>query len=113
MQLSPIFHTSIIAKQHSGCQGKITSAILAQLQQGVLPDKKKTAPCRVEQVGDNELQFILYDGRDRKIRKMCEAVGLQILDLVRIRVGNVKLQELKGGTWRVLNETELQEVMAL
>ena len=44
---------------------------------------------------------------------MCEAVGLQILDLVRIRVGNVKLQELKGGTWRVLNETELQEVMAL
>jgi pseudouridine synthase len=93
-------------------KGEITSKIIVQLAQGDMLDKKKTAPCRVEQVGDNELRFILYDGRDRKIRKMCEAVGLQILDLVHIRVGNVLLQELKQGMWRVLTDAELQGLIA-
>jgi pseudouridine synthase len=89
-------------------KGEITSEILVQLAQGISLEKKKTVPCRVEQIGDKRLRFILHDGRNRQVRKMCEAAGLQVDDLMRVRVGRIVLQELKEGEWRVLNDAEFQ-----
>jgi 23S rRNA pseudouridine2605 synthase len=89
-------------------KGEITSGILVKLAQGISLEKKKTVPCRVEQIETNTLRFILHDGRNRQIRKMSEAAGLQVDDLMRVRVGRIALQELKEGEWRVLNDAEFQ-----
>ncbi len=91
-------------------KGEVTPEIIAQLSQGIMLGKKRTAPCSIEQTKDNMLRFILHDGRNKQIRKMCEAVGLQVHDLKRVRVGRILLQELKEGTWRVLNDTEFQRL---
>ena len=89
-------------------KGEITSGILVKLAQGISLEKKKTVPCRVEQIEDKRLRFVLHDGRNRQVRKMCEAAGLQVDDLMRVRVGRIALQELKEGEWRVLNNAEFQ-----
>jgi pseudouridine synthase len=89
-------------------KGEVTPEIIVQLAQGISLEKKKTVPCRVEQIEDNMLRFILHDGRNRQIRKMCETVGLHVADLMRVRVGKILLQELKEGEWRVLNDAEFQ-----
>ncbi len=89
-------------------KGEVTSEIIGQLVHGIMLEKKRTAPCRVEQIEDNMLRFILHDGRNKQIRKMCETVGLHIHDLKRVRIGNILLQELKEGEWRILSDTEFQ-----
>jgi pseudouridine synthase len=89
-------------------QGEVTSEILTRLAQGVILEKKKTEPCRVEQLEDKRLRFILHDGRNRQIRKMCETVGLHVDDLMRVRVGTIVLDKLEEGEWRTLNDAEFQ-----
>jgi pseudouridine synthase len=89
-------------------KGEVASGVLVQLAQGIFLEMKKTVPRIVEQIEDNMLRFILYDGRNRQIRKMCGTVGLQVVDLMRVRVGKILLQELKEGEWRVLNDAEFQ-----
>ena len=53
------------------------------------------------------LNFIIQEGRNRQIRKMCDVVGLSVLRLKRIEIAGVKLGGLKSGSWRDLNEREL------
>jgi pseudouridine synthase len=89
-------------------KGEVTSGVLVQLAQGIPHEKKRTVPCRVEQIEGDTLRFILHDGRNRQVRKMCEAAGLQVDDLMRVRIGKIVLQELKEGEWRVLNDAEFQ-----
>jgi 23S rRNA pseudouridine2604 synthase len=57
-------------------------------------------------VHGQELRFILKEGRNRQIRRMCELVGLHVMDLVRIRIGSLRLGELPEGRWRVLSPAE-------
>ncbi|MGE0046087.1 MAG: rRNA pseudouridine synthase, partial [Hyphomonadaceae bacterium] len=52
------------------------------------------------------LRFVLIEGRNRQIRRMCEAVDLRVADLFRTRIGPVKLAALPEGKWRPLNEKE-------
>lgn len=84
---------------------------IERLANGVLIDGKKTAPCDVfiiERKPDRTvLCFIIHEGRNRQIRKMCEAVGLDVIRLKRTEIAGVKLGGLKLGDWRPLNEREL------
>ncbi len=89
-------------------KGVATSETLARLARGVTLERKKTAPCRVEHLADKRLRFILHDGRNRQIRKMCEAVGLHVEDLLRVRIGAIELDTLAEGEWRALNDAEFQ-----
>ena len=59
------------------------------------------------------LEMLLYEGRNRQIRKMCEKIGLEILRLCRIAIGNVKLGELAPGKWRYLNKTQVSYLKGL
>lgn len=88
-------------------KGDITPEILELLSKGIEIDRKKTSPCTVEQVEQDVLRFVLHEGKNRQIRKMCEAVNLKVQDLLRVRVGSIWLGELKEGKWRVLNDGEL------
>ena len=84
---------------------------IEKMSVGVLIDGRKTLPCDVfvtERKSDRTfLKFIISEGRNRQIRKMCEAVGLQVLRLKRLEIAGVKLGGLKLGAWRELNEREM------
>ena len=87
---------------------------LVQLSDGVEIDGKKTMPATVivkeKQQGRVVLLITIKEGRNRQIRKMCEAVGLEVARLRRISVGPLKLGMLKSGTWRELTPEELRAI---
>ncbi len=89
---------------------------LNQITTGIIIDGRKTAPARVrvreEQDGRVVLEIILYEGRNREIRKMCEAVGLEVARLKRIAIGPVKLGMLKQGKYRELTKEEMKALSA-
>ncbi len=91
--------------------GSVDDEQISRLCEGVIVDDKKTKPCDVfvtERRADRTLlNFIIHEGRNRQIRKMCDAVGLNVLRLKRIEIAGVKLGGLKVGAWRDLNEREL------
>ena len=91
--------------------GAVDDDQIKKLCEGVVIDGKKTLPCDVFVVERREdrtvLNFIIQEGRNRQIRKMCDVVGLSVLRLKRIEIAGVKLGGLKSGSWRDLNEREL------
>ena len=63
-------------------------------------------PAQVSWQNEDQLRFVLREGRKRQIRRMCELVGLQVLGLKRVRIGSVPLAQLPSGQWRYLREDE-------
>lgn len=92
----------------------ISDGQLVQLAEGVEIDGKKTLPANVvvkeKQQGRVVLMITIKEGRNRQIRKMCEAVGLEVARLRRISIGPLKLGMLKPGTWRELTPDELRAI---
>lgn len=86
--------------------GRITPEKIGRLCHGLTMDGRQLKPARVSVVQGQELRFILKEGRNRQIRRMCELVGLHVMDLVRIRIGPLGLGELPEGRWRVLAPQE-------
>ena len=88
---------------------------ITALTQGVIIDDRKTAPAEVRVVTKEEgrvvLEIILYEGRNRQIRKMCEVVGREVARLKRTAIGSIKLGMLKQGAWRNLTEDEVRKLM--
>ena len=90
----------------------VDDEVLVKLSEGVVIDGRKTLPCTVlvldKQPGRTVLQMTISEGRNRQIRKMCEAVGLEVARLKRPAVGPITLGMLKPGTWRDLKPEELR-----
>ncbi|RZI42296.1 rRNA pseudouridine synthase [Herbaspirillum sp. HC18] len=86
--------------------GKLPEADLKLLNHGLSLDGKKLLPAKVRWQNEDQLNFILREGKKRQIRRMCEAVGLKVLGLKRVRIGQVKLGELPVGQWRYLRADE-------
>lgn len=88
---------------------------ITALTQGVIIEERKTAPAEVRVISKEEgrvvLEIILYEGRNRQIRKMCEEVGLEVARLKRTAIGSIKLGMLKQGAWRNLTEDEVRKLM--
>lgn len=87
--------------------GRLDSAGLALLNHGLELDGKQLKPAHVEWLNDDQLRFVLNEGRKRQIRRMCELVGLRVVGLKRVRIGNIKLADLPPGKWRFLGENEV------
>ncbi len=83
-----------------------SDAGLALLNHGLSLDGEPLKPARVEWVDDDQLRFVLTEGKKRQIRRMCEAVGLKVLRLMRVRIGAVTLGNLPAGQWRYLRADE-------
>ncbi len=94
----------------------VTEEQLTQLAVGVLLDGKMTAPAEVRVVSQEPgrvvLEIVLYEGRNREIRNMCDAVGLDVARLKRTAVGPVKLGMLQPGKWRYLTNEEVKKLLA-
>ncbi|MEP7058355.1 MAG: pseudouridine synthase [Caldimonas sp.] len=84
----------------------LSEAALALLRHGLELDGEALRPAQVEWVNEDQLRFVLRQGRKRQIRRMCEAVGLQVLGLKRVRIGAEVLGDLPAGQWRYLRADE-------
>ena len=94
---------------------KVTDEMIDTLCTGVSLDGRMTLPADVHVIdrGENRtvLQFIITEGRNRQIRRMCEEVGLTVIRLKRTEIAGVKLGMLPLGKWRELNEKEMKHLM--
>jgi len=86
--------------------GKLSDGELKRLNHGLSLDGKALKPAKVRWQNEDQLNFILREGKKRQIRRMCELVGLRVTGLKRIRIGNVKLGDLPLGQWRFLGPDE-------
>ncbi len=75
---------------------------LAQLRHGLSLDGQALKPAQVDWQNPEQLRFVLTEGKKRQLRRMCELVGLKVVGLKRIRIGNVVLGPLPVGQWRYL-----------
>lgn len=93
----------------------VSDEILDKLRGGIEIDGRKTASCDVNIITEEEgrvvLEFILREGRNRQIRKMCEAVNLEVARLKRISIGPVKLGMLQTGKSRELTDNEVKKLL--
>jgi 23S rRNA pseudouridine2604 synthase len=87
-------------------EGTLTDAGLKLLQHGLELDGLKLKPARVSWQNEDQLRFVLREGRKRQIRRMCELVGLKVVGLKRVRSGSVPLGRLPVGQWRYLRRDE-------
>lgn len=108
-----IGETSEIEKEYivrvvnsDGSSPTLSQEQLKLLNFGLSLDGKPLLPAQVSWLNDDELRFILKEGKKRQIRRMCEAVGLKVLRLKRVRVGRVVLGNLPVGQWRYLKPDE-------
>jgi 23S rRNA pseudouridine2604 synthase len=86
--------------------GEIGPETLARLRHGLRLDGRELKRAEVERVGAQTLSFVLHEGRNRQIRRMCEMVGLRVEDLLRLRIGPLALADLPEGCWRPLDAGE-------
>lgn len=94
----------------------VTEEQLNRLSTGIELDGKMTAPAKVrvleEQRGRAVVEIVLYEGRNREIRRMCEALGLEVARLKRIAMGSVRLGMLPQGKYRELTNEEVRGIIA-
>lgn len=87
-------------------RGTVDEARLERLRFGLTLDGRPVKRARVTRLNDQQLQFILTEGRKRQIRRMCAEVGLEVTGLKRVRIGGVRLAGLPEGQWRYLAPRE-------
>lgn len=86
--------------------GKLPDDQLRRLNHGLMIDGKALLPAKVKWQNEDQLSFILREGKKRQIRRMCDMVGLKVLGLKRVRIGRVTLGDLPVGQWRYLRPDE-------
>lgn len=91
--------------------GPVDEASLALLRHGLSLDGRRLKPAKVTLVEPQRLRFVLMEGRNRQIRRMCDLVGLNVTDLYRIRIGPLKLGDLPEGKWRSLGSGERDRLL--
>ena len=93
----------------------VTEDMLVKFATGMEIDGRMTAPADAHILEKQEnrvvLEVVLYEGRNRQIRKMCEALGLEVARLKRTSIGSIKLGMLPQGKWRNLSEDEVHKLM--
>jgi 23S rRNA pseudouridine2604 synthase len=99
-------HSDIEKEYLVRVEGRLDAKGLALLNHGLSLDDRQLRPARVEWANEDQLRFILKEGRKRQIRRMCELVGLRVTGLKRVRIGHVRLGDLPLGKWRYLRPDE-------
>jgi 23S rRNA pseudouridine2605 synthase len=93
-------------------EGEPTAGQVRRLRHGLDLDDGPTAPARVAVVAPTLLRMVIHEGRNRQIRRMCEAVGHPVLRLVRTRIGSLIDPSLGPGAWRPLTFDEVRGLAA-
>ena len=92
-------------------RGPIFEEKLKWLRHGLELDGRQLKPAKVVQTGDQTLTFILKEGRNRQIRRMCDMCELRVTDLYRVRIGSLRIGNLPEGQWRFMTPEERAELV--
>lgn len=98
-------------------KGIVTVEEVASLEKGVDIGDYITKPAKVKilkidkEKNISRLEITIHEGKNRQVRKMCEAVGKKVQALHRTKIGNISVKDLKLGQWRYLSEKEVKELM--
>ena len=90
---------------------------MAQLREGVDIGGYITRPAKVKILKTDEekdisrLEIVIHEGKNRQVRKMCEAIGRKVLALHRTKIGNISVKDLRLGTWRYLKPNEIKSLL--
>lgn len=107
-----IFNQVAISERHKEKEYLVTldrnydNVFLEKMSNGIVIMGKLTRSCKLIAVTEKSFRIILTQGMNRQIRRMCYKLGYQVLELIRIRIVNVELGDLKVGTWKELTITE-------
>jgi 23S rRNA pseudouridine2605 synthase len=91
-------------------EGEPHRGALSRLREGVELDDGRTAPAKVALLDGRLLRITIHEGRNRQVRRMCDAVGFPVLRLVRTRIGPLTDRTLKPGAWRALTQDEVRSL---
>ena len=95
-------------------RGKIVDEEVEKLRKGVKIEDYTTKPAKVkilkidEEKNISRLEITIHEGKNRQVRKMCEAIGKKVIALHRSKIGDIGVKDLKIGTWRYLNKAEIE-----
>lgn len=98
-------------------KGIVTKEEIETLQNGVQIEDYTTAKAKVrilktdEEKNQSRIEITIHEGRNRQVRKMCEAIGRKVLALHRSRIGEITVKELPLGTWRYLRQNEVKKLL--
>ncbi|MFO7619569.1 MAG: pseudouridine synthase [Thermoplasmata archaeon] len=105
-------HSSLEKEYLVKVSGKVSGTSVKRLADGILLGGRRTSPCIVSIKGHDrsstDLVFVLHEGRKRQIRRMLEHLGLEVIDLARVRIGCITLEGLPEGSCRELTPMELK-----
>ena len=87
-------------------KGSLSEKNMGLLGHGLRLDDEELRPAKVSWANEDQLRFVLRQGKKRQIRRMCELVGLEVVGLKRVRIGSVVLGDLPEGKWRYLRADE-------
>jgi len=99
-------------------KGIVTDEEVEKLRNGVEIEDYITKPAKVKilktdlEKNISRLEITIHEGKNRQVRKMCEAIGRKVLALHRSKIGNIGVKDLKLGTWRYLTKKEIEELLA-
>lgn len=93
-------------------RGTVAAGALRRLRDGVELDDGMTAPAKVSQPSPGVLRITIHEGRNRQVRRMCEAIGHPVQRLVRVRIGTLRDAQLPPGAWRELRIDEVRKLDA-
>jgi len=91
-------------------EGQPSAAVVRRLRRGVELDDGVTAPAKVSAVEPSALRITIHEGRNRQVRRMCDAIGHPVLRLVRTRLGPIVDRRLPPGEWRALSAAEIRKL---
>ena len=100
-------------------KGIVQKNEVEQLRQGVQIEDYTTKPAKVKILKTDEdkdisrLEITIHEGKNRQVRKMCEAIGRKVLALHRSKIGNIGVKDIELGKWRYLNEKEIQQILIM
>ena len=99
-------------------KGIITKEEVKELEKGVIIDEEyKTKPAKAKilktdiEKDISRVEIKIHEGKNRQVRKMCNAIGRKVLALHRSKIGNVEVRDMKIGTWRYLSQKEVEEIL--
>lgn len=86
----------------------ISQADIEKLREGVKIDTGyHTKPCRIKRISNDVIKITLTEGKNRQIRRMAKSLKYNVIDLLRIKIGNIELNDMPEGTYRKLSEQKL------
>ena len=99
-------------------KGQVSNEEIEQLRNGIeLDDGFKTSPAKVRRIMEDKennktrLEIVIHEGKNREVRRMCEAINKKVVALHRTKIGNIQVKDLKIGTWRYLTNKEIENLL--